>query len=64
MLFSSVKPNLSTSSGKKEKPAATIDYVDLGSKSLVAFGPSIPHKNEQKRNLVTGYWVVLFRKTL
>lgn len=46
----SVKKNLSTSSQKNYNSAATIYKVDLGSKSLVAFGPSIPHKNQQKKS--------------
>lgn len=60
MLLSSVSKNLSTSSEKNEKPAATIAQVDLGSKSVVAFGPSIPHKNEQNRNLVTRFFFLSF----
>lgn len=59
MLFSSVKKNFSTSSEDNGKNLlATIGQVDLGSKSLVAFGPSIPHKNEQNRK--SGDWIFFF----
>lgn len=47
----SVKKNLSTSSQKNYNSAATIYKVDLGSKCLVAFGPSIPHKSTERFNL-------------